>query len=232
MLKRNGLGLPNSERGLRRAWEGLEEINNAVPPRRISRVGFFGSARTPADNPLYPKYREMGCAITTAGFDVFTGGGPGLMAAVNEGAMEGMRNNPRAWSHGVCIKNVNREERPNEFLKQAYYHGLILTRIHQMVRLGWFGAFIVGEAFGYGSVAEWSMIHQLVQLDHMPRDVAIVCIGRAWKDLRKWQQAEIIDTGCADPGDIDITQYVDTPMEAAEIAIEACRRSRALMAAG
>src|SRR6266436_935523 len=53
-----------------------------------SAVSVFGSARTPADDPMYAAGEQMGAALARAGFAVITGGGPGLMEAVNKGCCE------------------------------------------------------------------------------------------------------------------------------------------------
>src|SRR5450755_1311443 len=48
-------------------------------------VSVFGSARTPMDNPDYAAAEQLGAALARAGFAVITGGGPGIMEAVNKG---------------------------------------------------------------------------------------------------------------------------------------------------
>jgi len=226
------LELPESEHAFRLLWEGLERVEREVPPRRIPRTVFFGSARVDPDDPVYAEYRDMSCEITANGFDVVTGGGPGLMTAVNEGAMMGIKKNPRAWSHGVCIKQVNREEPPNNFLKRAYFHGLLLTRMHQFIRLGWFGAFIIGEDAGFGTDVERGLIHQLIQLDHMRREVPLIGVGEMWMEHAAWAKKWIIDRGFADPNDGKIMTCVPKAMDAVPIVLEACRRTRAARATG
>src|SRR5687767_13690455 len=49
-------------------------------------VTLFGSARTPEDDPMYIAARETGRLLAEAGFEVITGGGPGIMEAANRGA--------------------------------------------------------------------------------------------------------------------------------------------------
>jgi len=51
-------------------------------------VSVFGSARTGPDHPEYAAGRALGSALARAGFAVITGGGPGVMEAVNRGASE------------------------------------------------------------------------------------------------------------------------------------------------
>ncbi len=49
-------------------------------------VSVFGSARTTEDNENYIAAREVGKLLAEAGFEVITGGGPGIMEAANRGA--------------------------------------------------------------------------------------------------------------------------------------------------
>lgn len=51
-------------------------------------VAVFGSARTKEGTPHYELGRSMGALLVRGGFSVMTGGGPGMMAAANQGAME------------------------------------------------------------------------------------------------------------------------------------------------
>ena len=50
------------------------------------KVTVFGSARTPAEDPLYALAREVGVTLARSDMMVITGGGGGIMAAAHEGA--------------------------------------------------------------------------------------------------------------------------------------------------
>jgi uncharacterized protein (TIGR00730 family) len=56
------------------------------PYRGVKKVTVFGSARTQPQEPLYKMAQELGKQLCAAGYMVITGGGPGIMQAVNEGA--------------------------------------------------------------------------------------------------------------------------------------------------
>ena len=56
------------------------------PYRNTRKVTVFGSARTPHNNPLYEMAKLFGKRLAEAGYMVITGGGGGIMQAVNEGA--------------------------------------------------------------------------------------------------------------------------------------------------
>lgn len=214
--------LPSTESALRTLWEALCELDQAVPPRRIFRVVVFGSARISPYHRIYLETKRMACAIAEHGIDIVTGGGPGLMAAANEGAMEGRKKNPRAWSHGVCIEQINRVEQPNEFLGRVYRHQLIFTRLHEFVRLGYFGAFIIAEAGGYGSDLERALIQQLLQFEQL--DVPLIGIGPMWLEHGAWVKKWIVDQGLADPRDGNLLTPVAEAMDAVPIVLAAHQR--------
>ena len=56
------------------------------PYHRVRKVTVFGSARTRSDEAIYKMAEELGHKLAGAGYMVITGGGPGIMQAVNEGA--------------------------------------------------------------------------------------------------------------------------------------------------
>ncbi|MCY2968607.1 MAG: hypothetical protein NT069_34125, partial [Planctomycetota bacterium] len=51
-------------------------------------VTVFGSARFPETHPYYQLARTAGAEIAKMGFNVMTGGGPGIMEAANRGAKD------------------------------------------------------------------------------------------------------------------------------------------------
>jgi uncharacterized protein (TIGR00730 family) len=56
------------------------------PYRGIRKVTVFGSARTHPDEQVYQMAQLLGRKLAEAGYMVITGGGPGIMQAINEGA--------------------------------------------------------------------------------------------------------------------------------------------------
>ena len=78
------------------------------PYRNTRKVSVFGSARTKPHETVYKMARRLGRILREAGYMVITGGGPGIMQAVNEGAGPGM-------SFGVNIR-LPFEQRMNPVL--------------------------------------------------------------------------------------------------------------------
>src|SRR3984893_3909929 len=63
--------------------EGFDALNEVGPA-----VTVFGSARATPDDPYYAAGVALGGALARRGFAVITGGGPGIMEAVNRSCQE------------------------------------------------------------------------------------------------------------------------------------------------
>jgi uncharacterized protein (TIGR00730 family) len=79
------------------------------PYRNVRKVTVFGSARTKPHEPVYGMARAFGKKLAESGYMVITGGGAGIMQAVNEGA------GPE-HSFGVNIR-LPFEQKPNPVLE-------------------------------------------------------------------------------------------------------------------
>src|SRR5258708_24460812 len=86
--------LKRSQSSAREAWRMFEIIAEFVTAtERLQTiqpaVAMFGSARMTPENPYYKSAEEIARRLSEAGFSVISGGGPGIMEAVNKGAYEG-----------------------------------------------------------------------------------------------------------------------------------------------
>ena len=61
--------------------EGFDSLADIMPT-----VTIYGSARTKPDNELFKQAEETAFLLGKAGFNIMTGGGPGMMEAANMGA--------------------------------------------------------------------------------------------------------------------------------------------------
>lgn len=227
----NQLEVPKTEDAFLPMWGGLGMLERDILPPRKFRAILFGSARIPETDPVYFKYRELGRAIGQNGIGGVTGGGPGLMKAFNEGIVAGWSDisESQSYSHGVCIEDINRDELPNGFLRQSYSHKLVLTRLHQFVRLGYWGIVILAEKAGYGTDLEKALFHQLLQFDQLR--IPLIGIGQMWLERKEWEKKWIIDNGLADPHDGDYFQCVPEAMDALPLVLEARTHYKAAKAA-
>ncbi len=79
------------------------------PYQNVRKVTVFGSARTQPGDPLYEMAKLFGKKLAEAGYMVITGGGEGIMQAVNEGAGS-------EHSFGVNIR-LPFEQKPNAVIE-------------------------------------------------------------------------------------------------------------------
>jgi len=74
-------------------------------------ITFFGASRFGESHPYYESSRRLAQRVAELGFNVITGGGPGLMEAANRGAREG-----GALSIGATIDIT--DEPPNRYVER------------------------------------------------------------------------------------------------------------------
>ena len=179
--------------------------------RRYFRVAIFGSSRIKVDDETYARVREMARQLSYMGCDIVTGGGPGLMAAANEGARHGAYRY-KTRSFGLTIL-LPMEEQPNPFLDEVAQHSTFFSRLHQFIRLS--HAYIVVDG-GIGTTLEAMMVWQLLQV-RMLRDRPLIFVGPMWRGLRSFIEEQIVGRGLASPPDLDAAVWVDTLDEAMEV---------------
>jgi uncharacterized protein (TIGR00730 family) len=102
----------------RELWLVLRTLRDFIAGFRVLHfvgpcVTVFGSARCSEGHPYYTLAREVGRRLATQGFTVMTGGGPGLMEAVNRGARDA-----GGPSVGCNIK-LPAEQQPNPYLDRS-----------------------------------------------------------------------------------------------------------------
>ena len=100
-----GADLESAVRFFLEFLRGFESFDFDVPC-----VTIFGSARFNESHRYYQLARELGRAMAEADYGVMTGGGPGIMEAVNRGAQEA-----GGLSVGCNIR-LPEEQKPNPYL--------------------------------------------------------------------------------------------------------------------
>jgi len=209
------------DRSVEQLWATIERLER-LQPRNVEefRVSLFGSSRLPEEAPLYAEARELARRLSSAGCQIVTGGGSGVMQAANEGASHGGITGP-ADGGGLPVRLVAGEGgRP--FVTQLYRHRTFFSRLHHFVRLS--SAFVVFPG-GIGSALEAMMVWQLLQVHHLP-PVPFILYGRHWDGLVRWMADTVVEEGFADGSDLEIPRRVDTVDEAAAIILEELSRFR------
>ena len=156
----------------RELWLVLRAVRDFIAGfRKLHFVGpcvtVFGSARYDESHPYYALGRDVGRAVAEAGFTTMTGGGPGLMEAVNRGARE-------AGGRSVgCNIELPKEQAPNPYLDRSVTCRYFFVR---KVLLFKYSYAFVGLPGGLGTLDELFEALTLIQtgkIEHFP----VVLIG-------------------------------------------------------
>jgi uncharacterized protein (TIGR00730 family) len=175
--------------------DGFEHLSQIQPS-----VSIFGSARTAPDHPYYLLAEEIARKLSDSGFSVISGGGPGIMEAVNKGAFRG-----KSPSVGVNIK-LPFEQVANE------YQDLSLSFEHFFARKVMFikyaKAYVVMPG-GFGTLDEVIEALTLIQTGKSVRMPIILVHGPFWKGMVDWFKSTLVDEGTISEDDLELFSIAD-----------------------
>ncbi|MBI3005569.1 MAG: TIGR00730 family Rossman fold protein [Ignavibacteriales bacterium] len=176
-------------------------------------VSVFGSARTKPGTPHYEMAVQVAKELVKRGFNVLTGGGPGIMEAGNKGAKE-----QGGGSIGVAIE-LPFEEAMNQYVDKKKS----VTFRHFFVRKVMFVKYAHGFVVlpgGFGTLDEFFEAITLIQTNKT-RSFPLVLMGKDyWQGLVDWMNNTMLITGMISPKDVGLFRLTDDPVEAAEIVSE------------
>src|SRR5437762_13638147 len=80
------------DKAIYQLWETINDLDQ-TQPERVEHYGvsIFGSSRIRRGDPIYDEVKSLSLESARLGVDIVTGGGPGLMDAVNSGASDGQK---------------------------------------------------------------------------------------------------------------------------------------------
>lgn len=187
--------------------EGYEFLSNVNAD-----VTVFGSARIKPGTRYYEEARLLGSMLATNGFSVVTGGGPGIMEAVNRGAYE-----CGGESIGLNIQ-LPFEQRINEYVRHGMGFHYFFTR---KVMLTSPSQAFVAFPGGFGTIDEIFEVLTLIQTKKM-HAVPIVLVGKEfWQKMDDFIMTEMMEEHeTISPEDRDIYHIVDSAKEAMDIIQE------------
>jgi predicted Rossmann-fold nucleotide-binding protein len=172
------------------------------------RVAIFGSARVKPGDKVYKEVYHLAEMVGGEGYDVVTGGGPGLMEAANAGHAEGDKTG-RAESIGLVIK-LPWENRGNEFLEISHTYKHFSKRLDTFLALS--NVMVVTKG-GIGSLLELSYMWQHLQV-HLVEYKPIILIGKMWEDFIKWMKTATLPENLVSPEDFDYIYIAKNNREA------------------
>lgn len=176
-------------------------------------ITIFGSARTKPGTPDYEFTREFAFQWTKQygeKFPILTGGGPGMMAAGNQGAKE-------AGGKSLYLTSYFKgtaEENKNEFVTDGYVCASFAQREADLVD---YGAAIVIAPGGVGTA--WEIFESLSKIQtHKKNPCPVIFLGSEMK----WQpfvlyMKHLADIGTISPEDLNLYKFAATPEEAVKL---------------
>ena len=182
--------------------EGFDKLASIQPS-----VSIFGSARTKPDHPDYALAKDIAERLSNSGFSVVSGGGPGIMEAVNKGAYAG-----KSLSVGLNI-TLPHEQASNEFQDVSLRFRHFFARKVMFVKYA--SAYVVLPG-GFGTLDELAEMLTLVQTGKTRRIPIVLVNSRFWDGLIEWFRKTLVERGNIDPEDLNLFQLVDKPQEVVE----------------
>jgi uncharacterized protein (TIGR00730 family) len=177
----------------------------AEVPRAVS---VFGSARTPPGTEEYLVGERLGAALARAGWAVITGGGPGVMEAVNKGATQA-----GGVSIGLGIE-LPFEQKLNDWVDIGVNFRYFFVRKTMFVKYA--QAFVVLPG-GFGTMDELFEALTLVQTRKVTSFPVVLYGTSYWSGLLGWLRSTMLTHGKINEIDLDLIHLSDDVEEIVEI---------------
>lgn len=194
-----------------RAFDALRGIGPAAT--------IFGSAQETAVERWGGLASDVAAELVEADFGVITGGGPGLMAAANEGAYRG-----GGPSVGLTI-DLPAEESPNEFLtlRVPFYYFFL----RKLCLVKYACAFVLLPG-GFGTLDELFEALNLRRTRRLAPFPVILVDSGFWSGLLDWLRSGPVAAGNLTQADLDMIEVTDDPRVVRDAVAEGhatlCRR--------
>ena len=179
-----------------------------VMPEAYPAVSIFGSSKTKPQSTVYKDTVKMSRLLVENGFNVISGGGPGVMEAANRGAAEA-----KGKSVGLHIE-LPSEQEPNKYANIRLNFKYFFIRKVMFVKYS--VAYIIMPG-GFGTLDELFEALTLIQTKRIRYFPVILMDTQFWEGLLDWVKKTLIKEQTISESDFDIFNVVDTPEEAMAI---------------
>jgi hypothetical protein len=182
--------------------EGFEKLSEVNPA-----ITLFGSARVKEGDDLYSRAYELALTLGKNGFNLITGGGPGVMEAVNKGAL----------AAGVKSVGIN-IELPFE-QKANPYINLPLSFRYFFVRKVMFVKYAIAYVVlpgGFGTLDELFEAITLIQTKKMKPFPVILVGSDYWGEIVAFMRNQLLSRNMISKEDLNIAMVMDNPEEIAQ----------------
>jgi len=171
--------------------KGFDELGDLGPT-----VTIFGSARTNKDNEYYKQAQELSSMLAHKGFNIMTGGGPGIMEAANRGAHE----NKDVESIGLNI-DLPFEQVPNPYTSKELTFDYFFSRKVMLVKYSI--AYVIFPG-GFGTLDELFESLTLIQTRKVTGVKLFVIGTEFYEPLINFIKDKLSKNGMIDENDIEL----------------------------
>ncbi|MHB1148038.1 MAG: LOG family protein [Lutibacter sp.] len=185
--------------------EGFERLSKIGPC-----VTIFGSARIKTDHEYYKLAENIAFSLTTHGYGIVTGGGPGIMEAGNKGAQRG-----KGTSVGLNIE-LPFEQHDNPYIDSDKSLDFDYFFVRKVMFIKYSQGFVVMPG-GFGTMDELFEAITLIQTKKIGK-FPIVLVGKKyWSGLVDWIKNTLVVEGAVSLDDLSLISIVDTEDEVLEV---------------
>jgi hypothetical protein len=176
--------------------KGFDDLGDLGPS-----ITIFGSARTKDNDYYYKEAQKLSSKLAHKGFNIITGGGPGIMEAANKGAKECSS----IESIGLNV-DLPFEQISNSFTTKVLNFDYFFSRKVMLVKYSI--AYVIFPG-GYGTLDELFEALTLVQTRKIT-GVKIFVIGvDFYKPLLEFVESRLVKHGMIDQDDIHLIEVTD-----------------------
>ena len=179
--------------------DGFETLGDLYPA-----VTIFGSARAKPGDETYEKTYEIAKKLSLQGYNIITGGGPGVMEAGNKGAKEG-----GAKSVGLNIE-LPLEQRSNPYSTLKLSFQYFFVRKVMFVK---YAQAYIGMPGGFGTMDEIFEALTLIQTNRIKPFPVILVGTQYWTGLLEWIRNILLFGKYISPDDLGLITILDDPDE-------------------
>jgi uncharacterized protein (TIGR00730 family) len=176
--------------------QGFDELGDLGPS-----VTIFGSARIDETHPYYSQAMTLSSMLGARGYNVITGGGPGIMEAANRGAYE----HENVESIGLNIE-LPTEQQPNPYITKGRSFDYFFSRKVMLVKYSM--AYVIFPG-GFGTLDEMFEALTLIQTRKV-WGVRLFIVGTEfYAPLIQFIREKMLHEGMIDEADINLIILTD-----------------------
>ena len=176
-------------------------------------VSIFGSARTKETDANYIAARETAKLLAELGFEIITGGGPGIMEAANRGAVDAGK-----MSVG-CNIELPFEQMPNPYQTKSLTFKYFFVRKTMFIKFS--NAYVIFPG-GFGTMDELFEALTLIQTRKI-RNFPVVLFGsQYWRGMLAWLTSTMLNEKNINAEDLGLIHLTDSPKDAVDFIIKTC----------